>query len=479
MPSNSLQAIAMFSGTAPFSVGVASVRSVFCAAAFVSLALTCWPARADNRPWTVLAILSGDFANIRTQLESVRDSEEDAPSSATLVLHDPPGRGDTVLYEVHYCPKEMRQVSGCLAGGSRAVALSPIGSEPSDVSLSDVDTLASLVRFVAETYPSDHLMIVLKGLSGFGLVLRDGDETPETGVDLPALRRILRAARDIRRDRVDLLVLASSASATVEAAYAVRGEVANLVATEQSTGDGRSVYFRLSTWRRMLRDNPTLAPRQLARLIARNYRDPSYPSFDAEQPYAVAALDLTAMEDFFEKLAALCTTLLAADQRGIPLLERTAAGVWHYGRDQTRVDLGGLLAALSATDDDSAVSMAALHARIGLSNSVISSFAEPQDGPTALSVFLPLDPATQWRMRQEYRRRFFSFPQESGWLALLRARAQYHRSLATGCSANPQGSYGRTPFIVSLPYLLLVFALRIAQRRKTARQSRHQTAREA
>jgi len=93
----------------------------------LAAALVATPALAvPNAPWTEVVVLAGDFATAQLEFEKVRDPVDGANESPTIVLHDPPGKGDTLAYRVHYCPRANRTADGCTAGGSEPIALSSI-----------------------------------------------------------------------------------------------------------------------------------------------------------------------------------------------------------------------------------------------------------------------------------------------------------------------------------------------------------------
>jgi len=300
------------------------------------------------------------------------------------------------------------------------------------VDLGAPDSLASLLEFVAANYPSDHLLLVLKGRSAFGEVLRDDDDGD--GLDLAGLSTAMSAGLDARGAPVDLLVLASSSSAGIETALATSGLATYLIGTEETTAAPRSMYFRPSVWRAFLRDDWTVAPRDLARRIALNYRDPSYHSFDPSLSYAVSVVDLGLVPTATDLLALDCTGLVARGDAGVTLLESAAAPAWHFGDDGTRTDLGGLLKNL-ADQDSAAEEPLGLRSRLAIKSAIVENLASDTDALTGVSIFCPREPLTEWSLRTEYRDRFGPFPAETGWESVLKTRLKYHRDRAPSCAA--------------------------------------------
>jgi hypothetical protein len=392
-------------------------------------------------PWTHVVVLSGAFDTTKSGLEAVRDATDPASDCPTVVLHDGPAMGDTVAYRARYCPRDQRTKAGCKAGGSESIALGDISPDwQGEIDLGDPETLRRWLLFAQAHYPANQLLVTLKGRSDFGFVLRDDDASAtydaEVGLSIDGVALALRALKEARGENTEVVVLASSASASVEYAWALLDVADVLVATEESVSDGRMAYFRLPVWAVKLRSEPLISARALAKAIAWTYRDPSYPSFDPALPYAITAFDLKLMPALAERFGADITTLLASGGQGQSVLATARRGVWQFGELGTRVDLGGFVTSLGTAASANGLD-GTLGARTGLALAAIKidHFAMPENGATGLSLFFPADAETTWELGPRYEERFGGFGTSTGWSPLLAVWVETVRRQASGCHA--------------------------------------------
>jgi hypothetical protein len=338
--------------------------------------------RAD---WTVIVVLSGAYVDTLGRFESVGSSDR----VNVVVLHDT--GASTSAYRI-LPDKDLSHPPGecCPAGGTccdrEMLALAELGlTEESRVS---EETLDKYFSYVQNRFPARHYLITMRGhASESALSINWGGGR----VTVPQLATLLAHFSERRGgEKLEVLNLGMCQTASTDWAYEFAPFVGTFVGSANFTNPPVAMRWRMHLWVGELLRNPTLSGRELAAKMVQLFADTWDYCLEAGhlcsnasrgEPWTVAAVDLSAMEDVATAARNLvCEASLLED--GSPV-RRAAGAATQYGwPGWTRSDFAQFATNLEREVPGTPLAERALALREAVGRAVLAHASEPGTYPS-------------------------------------------------------------------------------------------------
>ncbi len=308
-----------------------------------------------------------------------------------------------------------------------------------NVDMSSSATLASFVKWAAETYPAKRLALVLWD-HGMGYQGGFVSSTLHTSM---SLRKLLDGVRS-SGVHADLLGFDACLMGQHEVAMAMRGVADVLLASEQVEPGSGYPYTPILT---QLEQTPTMSAQDLGKVVVDAYID-SFTSSFRNQSVTMSVIDLSRAEATNERLSSFAQTLnsqMSGQRAGLRSATSSSAGVLRF-EDPNSADMSTALTSFARVGGEIQTAAADLQSwLVGAQGPILRSRAiRNVESAKGLAFFLP-DPGSSGSYMNDFEdyRKDTSFLPLQPWQAVLAnlSSASADTPVDAGTTANATSSF--------------------------------------
>ncbi len=382
--------------------------SIWLRTAAASIAMLCLAASVTGAQtvarWTFITILSGEYANMQSRLESVGAGHD----VNVLVLHDGLLAGDSIAYRLPVGP-----------GPAIDIPLSSfLPGAVNEIEISNASVLNAFLEYVQTNYPADHYLLSIRcNMDFFTFLLEENDE----GIAMTDFAEgVLAPFTQRAGKKIDVFNTGFCLSAVADWMYLAADYADYYVGSMHTSNPPVAAFWRNYRWAFELINGPEITPEEVARRIVQIFSSQAYDGYDADYRATCSAIDLSQIDAFKTSFTTVVQLLTTRINEFLPAINRALSQTQKFGYYWRR-DALQLFAQTARFANDPELNAAVYEFQQVYNRFVLEVW--DQHFRTASGVSLPMFRYEQWHgsLGNEYMATYGAWPLETGWKTFVDA----------------------------------------------------------